>query len=185
MRLLELGANPNMVTSCGCGDIPSLAGQRGSAEVVEMLCRAGAQFFKSNALHRAVEAAEYDKDRFAIMEFLLENELVDINQLEYAYKAEGPKVWPGSGTALHYAVRTASLRSVKYLLSWKADLSVENRMGWTPLYMSRRYGLKDIEKVLKDAEDTLQRDASKDDEEQDPDADIRLSSNLGVANATS
>jgi ankyrin repeat protein len=161
MRLLGVGANPNMVTSCGCGDIPSLAGQRASIEVVEMLYLAGAQFSRSNALHRAVQAAEYDNDRFAIMDFLLGNELVDINQLEYGYKAEGPNKWPGSGTALHCAVKTASLKSVKYLLSWKADLIVENRMGWTPLYMARRYGLKDIEKVLKDAEDTLRRDACK------------------------
>jgi hypothetical protein len=138
-------------------DIPSLAGQHASIEVVDMLYHAGAKFFRSNALHRAIEAAEHDEDRFAIMDFLLQNELVDINQLEYGYK-ENPSLWPGSGTALHCAVRTASLRSVEYLLAWNADLNMKNRMGWTPLDLAIRYGLENIKEVLRNAQQRLRRE---------------------------
>ncbi|KIL93079.1 hypothetical protein FAVG1_03055 [Fusarium avenaceum] len=156
-RLLSLGASPDMTTPCGSVNIPTLAGERASVEVVDMLYHAGAKFYKSNALHRAIVAAEHDDDRFAIMDFLLHNQLVDINQLEYGYKAN-PNQWPGSGTALHYAVRTASLRSVEYLLAWNADLNVKNRMGWTPLDLAIRYGLEDIKRVLRDAQRRLRRD---------------------------
>lgn len=156
-RLLSIGASPNMTSLCGSVDIPTLAGERASVGVVDMLYDAGANFFRSNALHRAIVAAEHDEDRFAIMDYLLANELVDINQLEYWYKAN-PNQWPGSGTALHYAVRTASLRSVEYLLAWNADLNVKNRMGWTPLDLAIRYGLEDIKRVLRDAQRRLQRD---------------------------
>lgn len=156
-RLLSLGASPDMITPCGSVNILTLAGERASVEVVDMLYHAGAKFHRSNALHRAIVAAEHDNDRFAIMDFLLHNELVDINQLEYGYKAN-PNQWPGSGTALHYAVRTASLRSVEYLLAWNADLNVKNRMGWTPLDLAIRYGLKDIKRVLRNAEQRLRRD---------------------------
>lgn len=156
-RLLSIGACPNMTTPCGSVNIPTLAGERASVEVVDILYHAGAKFYRSNALHRAIVAAQHDNDRFAIMDFLLTNELVDINQLEYGYK-ENPNQWPGSGTALHYAVRTASRRSVEYLLEWNADLNVKNRTGWKPLDLAIRYGLEDIKRVLRDAQRRLQRD---------------------------
>ncbi|KAM0248353.1 hypothetical protein ACHAP5_003526 [Fusarium lateritium] len=185
-HLLSLGADPNMVSKCGLLDIPTYAAQHASVEVVAMLEISGAKFSRSNALHRAVLMADVDDQRFAIMDFLLINEMVDINQLEYAYKEDGPNAWPGNGTALHCAVRANSLSSVKYLLAWKADLNVKDRLGCTPLDQAIRYDHEEIKKVLEDAqqrsqEDELPRDASangRDNEEQEPDADSELSSRL-------
>ncbi|KAF5672569.1 ankyrin repeat-containing protein [Fusarium heterosporum] len=114
LGLSKVGANPNMTKDNGTCSIATLTASYAPRGVVKILVRAGTDFGRRNVFPRA--ALFSDTERIPVMEYLLDNCLVDIQQVENSYMKDN-EILIGRGTALHMAVSVNSIKNVRFLLS--------------------------------------------------------------------
>lgn len=56
---------------------------------------------------------------------------------------------PGSETLLHLSARFGDPHLIEQVVAWKADLSSQDRDGWTPLHEAAHWGLSGVEAMLR------------------------------------
>ncbi|KAM0344541.1 hypothetical protein ACHAPU_007521 [Fusarium lateritium] len=146
LGLLKIGADPNMTRANGTCSIATLAAAHASLEVVKILNEAGTDFGRSNVFPRAV--LSNDPERIQVMEYLLDNHLSDIHQVEHSYMRDN-EVMIGRGTALHLAIGMNLIENVKFLLSKGADRSAVDPDGNTPWQLAENLDHREIMQELK------------------------------------
>ncbi|KAI0388156.1 ankyrin [Hypomontagnella monticulosa] len=137
--LLDHGANPMAGSISHHKTIPGQAAKGASLAVLRLLKDKGVDFSKSNALHDA--AASKVKGRIEIMDFLLDEAGVPLNAMAFDYD-QRLSVMHGSfriGTALHSALWSNNLESMKYLIGRDIDQSIKDGRGRTAAEVARQF----------------------------------------------
>lgn len=126
---LEHGSDPMFVSRGHNNSIAGAAADIAPVETFRLLKEYGADFTKTNALHRAASSSR--PRRLDVMAYLLDEGGVNINQFEYEhdpdYFEEPYRI--GIGTALHAAVWSKRIENAKFLVERGIDKDLTDDEG--------------------------------------------------------
>lgn len=139
--LLSLGADPNIgpnpvysIRNCLSAPL-HVACKNGNDEIVRLLLSAGAKIFIKNSVRNTPLYYAISGEKYNIALMLLEEE----NKLGYKNINKSAMIW---------AVKTKNIEMVKLVYRYKQNLEIDDGFGYTPLYISSKYGPEEIVSFL-------------------------------------
>ncbi|KAL1869024.1 hypothetical protein Plec18167_008027 [Paecilomyces lecythidis] len=144
--LLDHGADPNALCSIDLTPM-SYAIEYASIDIIRLLFDRGADIYKGQLLHHAIER---QSDIIDVVALLLEKGVsINAKMYEDHYFSWRLYYFMGLGTPLHRAAELGKIDVVRYLISQGADVNIKDAMGQTALDCAAKHGCSDIVDLLR------------------------------------